>query len=293
MTFFQMKCFISLSQTQKMSATATELGLSIPTLSKHITRLESELSVELFSKQQHRTVLTRAGEMILPSIEYMVKQYMEQRTETLRLTDKKYTTSNIAIAFHQNQIIRQLTKFMELTPTVNLTLTEASASEVCALIDEGSADIGIVYGELIDKKYPTALPLREDELVAVVSNRHPLADRGTISVSELKDDTFFTFSGDHLMCHYQLRTCISAGFVPNEIHEDVQITTILLSVAADNGVSLLSGTAVGMLNIKGVVALRLEEKPFLTLTAISASVYPTMVEKKLLTFLRESQKRGL
>lgn len=290
MTFLQMQCFLSLAQTRKMSVTATALGLSLSTLSKHIGKMENELSVTLFSKSQRRTTLTREGEMIFPSIEYIVSQHIEQCVESQKYTDRKNMPTKIALALHQNEIIRQLIKFMEVDPSVKLHLTEASASEICSLIDEENADIGIVYDELIDKKYPTSLQLSRDKIVAVVSKHHPLADRGTISAAELKNETFFLFKSDHLMYQYQLRICISAGFVPNEIHGDMRISTILLSVASNNGVSLLVENTANMLPIEGIAVLRLEEQPLLTMTAISSSVYPTNAERKLLNFLRRGNE---
>ena len=41
----QMKCFLSLAKTQKMSETAAIMCLSLSTLSKYIDRMENELSL--------------------------------------------------------------------------------------------------------------------------------------------------------------------------------------------------------------------------------------------------------
>lgn len=285
MTFFQMKCFLSLAQTRKMSVTAAALGLSLSTLSKHIDKMEDELCVSLFSKNQHHLTLTREGELVFPSIDYIVKQYKEQCSEIGKYTTQNQRTASIVLAFHQKQIIRRLIAFMKAEPTVKLHITEAPASEVCAMLDAGTADIGIIYEQLVVKKYPVSITLRRDRIVAVVSDRHPLAMRQTISVKELRDETFFLFKGDHLMYQYQQHTCISAGFAPKEEHSDMRISTILMSVAAGYGVSLLVENTVRTLQIEGVVLLGLEEKPSLSLCAISSSVYPTEIQMKLLDFL--------
>lgn len=286
MTFFQMKCFLSLSQTRKMSVTASAMGLSLSTLSKHIDRMEDELAAPLFCKKGHRATLTQEGELIFPSIEYMVKQHEEQCDQVQKFKRGNKMTAHVALAFHQKQIIRRLIQFMDAEPAIKLHITEASASDVCAMLEDGSADIGILYDQLVAKKPSLSMLLRRDEIVAVVSHRHPLAGRGTISLSELRDETFFLFKGDHLMYQHQLRACISAGFAPHEERGDMRVSTILLSVASGAGVSLLVGNTVDTLKVSGVTPLRLEERPILTMSAISASVYLSEVQQKILGFLR-------
>lgn len=285
MTFFQMRCFLSLAQTRKMSVTAAAMGLSLSTLSKHMDRMESELSARLFDNKQHRVTLTSVGEMIYPSIEYIVKQHREQCAELSKYTAESRTTATVVLAFHQKQIIRRLIAFMEAEPTIKLNILETSAGEVCAMLDSGAADIGIIYDQLIEKKYPLETLLRTDRIVAVLSENHPLAGRDTISVGELRDETFYLFKGDHLMHQYQLRTCIAAGFAPYEDHGDLRVSTILKSVAAGHGVSLLVENTVKTLKMSGVVTVGLEEMPVLTMRALSALAYPSEVQRKLLDFL--------
>ena len=287
MTFLQMKCFLSLVQTRKMSETATAMGLSLSTLSKYIDKIEDELSARLFSKQEKRLMLTRAGELAFPSIEYMVKQYEEQCVEVVKHSALRQMTVNVVMAHHQMKIMRRLITFAQAETGIKLTITEAPVSEICTMLDSGTADIGIIYEQLVDRKYPIVQPMRRDRLVAVVSKQHHLAGRDTISVDELKDDIFYLFKGDHLMYRYQLRACISAGFVPTEEHSDLRVSAILKYVESGCGVSLLVENTVNTLDTNGDVAvLGLEGNPQLTMCALSASAYPTEALSKLLAFLK-------
>ena len=286
MTFLQMKCFLSLAKTRKLSATAAAMGLSLSTLSKDVDRMEDELSVKLFTKNQQRLVLTREGELIFPSVEYIVKQYDEQRAEVNRYASGGQTTLNIAMAFHQNQLVRRLIAFMKMEPKIRLNISEVAADDICSMLESGDADVGIIYEQWIEKKYPVCFPLRQDRMVAAVSVNHRLANRTTVSLDELRGETFYLFKGDRLMYQYQLRICISAGFVPEEKHSDFRVSTILKHVAAGQGVSLLVENTVKTLNIAGVTAIGLEGEPCLTMCLISASVYPSDVIGRLSSFLK-------
>jgi len=285
MTYLQMTCFISLAKTQKMSETAAALGLSLSTLSKYIDRMETELGVQLFYKQLSRKILTPEGELIYPNIRYIVKQYDDLRTDLFSHTSFYDSSINVAIGFQQSHIMRQLIAFMKEHPKIRFSVTEGLASEVCTMLDSGTADVGIVYEEIISKKYPISFPLSDDRLCAVVSESHPLSKCGTISISELQDDKFFLYKGDHLMYRHLLNICISAGFVPNVEHSTLRMSTILLNVAAGNGISLLSEKTIEMHDIDGNAVLHLEENPLLTLCAVCAMEYPGKSINTLMQFL--------
>jgi len=269
-----MKCFISLAKTQKMSETANALGLSLSTLSKYIDRMEDELSARLFDKSLSRKKLTHEGELIYPSIKYIVKQYDDLSAEIYRFSSIFESTIKVAIGFQQSHIMRQLTEFIKEYPKIKVEVTESSASDVCAMLDSGVADVGVVYEQIIDKKYPISFPLGNDRLCAVVSERHPLSDCKTVSMSQLRGEKFFLYKGDNLMYRYLLNVCIAAGFVPKVEHSTLRMSTLLMNVAAGNGVSLLSEKTIDMQNISGNVPLYLEENPLLTMCAVSVAEYP-------------------
>ena len=285
MTYLQMKCFLSLANTRKMSITATAMDVSLSTLSKYMDKMESELSVKLFSKDQHKLTLTREGELALPSIEYIVKQYDEQSAEMDKYRLSDTTTIRIALAFYQKEIIQGLITFMKTDLNVSFDIIEVPANEVCMMLDSGEADIGIVYEELIDKKYPVILPIWRDKVVAVLSKKHPLSERDVISVRDLRGEKFYFFKGDYLMYHYQLRMCISAGFVPLEEQSDLRASTILKYVEANCGVTLFTLNTVATLGISGVKAVDLEDNPNLTMCVIPGSIYPSNAVSRLLAFL--------
>ncbi len=288
MTFLQMKCFLSLAKTKKMSVTAASMGLSLSTLSKYIDRMEDELSAPLFSKAFSRQVLTREGELIYPSIEYIVKQYDDLYAGSYKYSSRYESSISVVFGFHRLRTMRQLVEFMKEYPRIMLDVTEGSATDVCEMLDSGAADVGIVYEQFIDKKYTLTIPLLNDRLCAVVSQNHPMVTRETVSVSELQGEKFFLYRRDYLMYRYLLNVCITAGFAPEVEHSDLRMSTILLNVAAGNGVTLLPESIVKMLKVSGITILDLLENRPLTLCAVCASEYPDESRDKLLRYLLET-----
>jgi len=287
MTYLQMKCFLSLATTQKMSETASALGLSLSTLSKYIGRMEDELSVPLFEKRLSRKILTREGELTYPGIKYIVKQYDDLRAEVFRQTSSYDSSIKIAVGSQQSHVIRQLSKFIDANPKVKVEIIEGSASDVCAMLDSGTVDVGIVYEQIINKKYPLSIPLGNDQLCAVVPDKHPLSVHDTVSIKQLMGEKFFLYKVDTLMYNYLLNVCIAAGFVPDVEHSTLRMSTLLLSVAAGNGVSLFSKKTVEMQDIPGNKILYLAENPLLTISAVSVAEYPSELLNSLIKFFPE------
>lgn len=285
MTVLQTKCFVNLATTKKLTETANQLNLRASTLSKYIDHMEDELSAKLFQKGQTGLELTKEGEIIYPSIQYIAKKYDDMLLDISRFASNHNMTINVGMVFHQSEMLSRLTEFSRLYPDINVTITENMASDIQHLLDTSSIDTAIIYEELLEKKYSHAVPIRKDKLVAIVGREHPLAEREQISVSELKDETFLLFKGDSLMYRFQIHACIDAGFAPRETHNNLRVSTIMEYVAANRGVSLLVENTVKHMEYDKVVVLPLIEPPTLTMSMFFPAVYLPNTVIKLMKYI--------
>ena len=286
MTTLQIRCFVSLADTRKLTETANLYNLQISTLSKFMDRIESEFSVKLFRKGQNGLDLTKEGELIYPSMKIIAKKCDELLQQMNNITNMNGTTMDIALAFHQTKILSQLIDFSQTYPDINLTIQETPSSTIRSMLDTKSIDIAIAYEELLMKKFSNTVPIRRDKLVAVVGREHPLASRKSISIKELKNDTFYLFKGDMLLNRFQVHTCIAAGFTPLKSPHDFRVDTVMEYVAANRGVSLLIGNAVTSVGKESVVALPLIENPELTLSIVFPAEYLPEAYERLIKFLK-------
>ena len=286
MTTLQIRCFVSLADTKKLTETASFFNLQVSTLSKYMDRIESEFCVKLFQKGRNGLDLTKEGALIYPSMKFIAKEYDDLILHMNKITNMDRSTMNIAMAFHQTEILAQLIDFSQIYPDINLTIQETPSSALRALLDSKSIDIAIAYEELLMKKSSNTVPIRQDMLVAVVGRNHPLVSRKGISIRELKDDTFFLFKGDTLFYRYQVHACIASGFTPIESPHDFKIGTVMEYVAANRGVSLLGNYAVDGFKDERVVALPLIENPVLTLSIVFPAEYLPETYERLIKFLK-------
>lgn len=66
-----LRYFLELARTGKLSATARKLAVEHTTVARRITRLEEQLASSLFSRRRDGYTLTEAGEALVPHIEAM------------------------------------------------------------------------------------------------------------------------------------------------------------------------------------------------------------------------------
>lgn len=67
MDWAQVQAFLAVAETGSLSAGARRLGVSQPTLGRHVRALEESLKIELFRRQPKGLTLTDLGEALLPA----------------------------------------------------------------------------------------------------------------------------------------------------------------------------------------------------------------------------------
>src|SRR4051812_35824121 len=79
MEIFQLRYFVTAARLLHFSRAAEALGVSQPSLSLQVARLEAELRTPLFERRGRRVRLTDAGQALLPLAERILEQEAEAR----------------------------------------------------------------------------------------------------------------------------------------------------------------------------------------------------------------------
>ncbi len=148
--------------------------------------METEVGKPLFDRVGKRVLLTEAGETLLPYALRTLKEIDEGMGQLAGagpglLGDLRIgVTHTFNIAF----IPECVAQFTARHPTVRVIVSELSAADIVDKVRDATLDFGITYRP----DTPSELqfdPLYEEEMVLVVSNRHPLAHRRRIRMVEL------------------------------------------------------------------------------------------------------------
>lgn len=189
----QLKTFMAVVKYGSFTRAARELNHTQPAVSGHVASLEKELGAKLFVRTGKNIVLTdegrvlsRAGEEVLARLDALGKELAdlkELRGGTITLGASKIVGVYV--------LTKLLMRFREKFPEIEIQLRIHSAHTVIEQLDENAYDLAIVAeGIPVTSRNVSFKVIGEEPLVIVAPPEHPLARRGTITVTEACREPF-------------------------------------------------------------------------------------------------------
>lgn len=177
--------FIAVAEELHFTRAAERLGITQPTLSHQIRLLEQELGTPLFQRTGKKNYLTQAGEILLEHARRAVYE-LEQAKRQIKLLSG-LQQGHLRIGCSGNHLLEsKLISFHRQYPGIGLTVLELATEETYNGLMNNQLDLGVVFLPLQDEQIVTQ-PLYDEELVLVVSDRHPFARMAEVPVGQLAE----------------------------------------------------------------------------------------------------------
>lgn len=114
--------FVRIVESGSLSAAATQLNTSQPTVSRRLQSLERMLGVKLILRTTHAMKLTDDGERCYEHAKRLIERWYALEDELRLAGDEPVGTLRVRAphAFGQNQLIAPLTQFLQRYPHVNI-----------------------------------------------------------------------------------------------------------------------------------------------------------------------------
>lgn len=146
-----MAFFSLLARTGSFSATALELGISKPAVSKRLALLEARLGVQLLIRTTRRSGLTPEGEIYLAHARRILADIddMEQQVASSMAAPKGLLRVNATLGFGRSQIAPLISEFVTAQPNVQVQL---QLTVNPPLLSEDVFDVCIRFGEPPDNR---------------------------------------------------------------------------------------------------------------------------------------------
>ena len=146
-----MAFFSLLARTGSFSATALELGISKPAVSKRLALLEARLGVKLLIRTTRRSGLTPEGEIYLAHARRILADIddMEQQVASSMAAPKGLLRVNATLGFGRSQIAPLISEFVTAQPNVQVQL---QLTVNPPLLSEDVFDVCIRFGEPPDNR---------------------------------------------------------------------------------------------------------------------------------------------
>ncbi len=204
MTLQTLNYVLTIAEYKSFSQAARSLFLSQSALSTAVKELEAELGVQLFIRTNRGTVLTTEGEDFVKYARDII-----DRSELLALRYRAHEGTDQAVfsvsAQHLPFAARAFQRLMETRKEYVFSIRETSLSNVLYDVSTGKSQIGILAfpGEhlpLLSKSFAaynlSFTQLANLETYVFLRKKHPLAERESLSISDLKEFPFVTYDSE-------------------------------------------------------------------------------------------------
>ena len=237
----QLQYFVKVAQKEHVTQAAEELHVAQSAVSRQIHLLEQELGVTLFVQKGRNLQLTPVGQLFLTRVEAILNELDRTVEEVHEFLHPE--AGEIRIGFPHslgtNLLPRIVAEFRRDHPNVKFKLKQGMFPSLIRDVKNGEVDLAFISPMPDQPDQLTGEVLFTEELYAILPANHRFADKTSLRLEQLKDDSFVIFSEGYSLRDIVLKACEQAGFRPKIGFEGEETDTIRGLVAAGMGVSLL------------------------------------------------------
>lgn len=246
---------------------AEGLHVSQPTLSTQIKELEVELGIPLFDRVGRSVRLTEAGELFRQHAARALREVEAGRGAVADLLGVRRGTLRVGVthSFSTALIPRVVARFRLLHPGVGVAIDKTSGRAIEQALVAGTLDLGIAYAP-VEAAGVVAETLFDEEVVLVVAEGHPLADRPSASLAEFDGLPMVLISREFSTRRLIDERFEGAGVRPEVAVEMNDIDSLLEIVRLGAGATVLSRRAVN--DPQGLRLIRIEGPKMIRTAAV-------------------------
>jgi len=252
----QLQYVVAVADTRGFHRAAEKCGVSQPTLSAQVQKLEDVLGVRVFERDRRRVMVTAAGAPIIALARKVLMDVDDLVLAAAKTADPLAGTVRLGvIPTVAPYLLPYVTPGLATRwPKLRLALVEQKTDELLAALRAGTLDAGLLA--LVDGMDDLATaPVVEDPFVVAVPQGHRLARKKTVSLADLEDEPVYLLGDGHCFRTQALALCARAGAAENDLRA-TSLATLVQMVSAGNGVTLLPRLAVDVENRRGQLAIR-------------------------------------
>jgi DNA-binding transcriptional LysR family regulator len=256
-----LRYFVAVAEELNFSRAAQRMHMAQPPLSAAIRQLERDLGVELFVRSTREVKLTDAGHAFLAGARRTLADAEQAAEDAKRAAAGELGRLRIAYSWSTRfETLPALGRaFRASHPDVELLAQEMWNARMPAAFGTGSIDIALSLCPEIAADLELA-PIRQERLVALLPEPHPLAREESIPLSALADEEFVVFPREIAPRLYDAFMSVyrRAGFEPRVRNESFHTGWDLGVLAEIPAVAVAPQTVAGGLP-DGIVAIALSE----------------------------------
>jgi DNA-binding transcriptional LysR family regulator len=255
-TMQQLEVLVNLIDENSFSRAGNRMGLTQPSISKHIKNLEIFIDAPIIDRAQSGISLTAEGRVLYDYARKILKLRDEAKFKIESSSDTGQSHIFIGASSIPATYILPIVigKYMKNNPSCIVHIHSGDSRDVIEMIYDGRVEIGFIGKPVTDKKM-IAEPVWKDSLLLVFGKDHPYANTASLSVHELENISFIgreEGSGTRSVIEKAFKSA-SPGIKLNIICEMGSSEAVKESVVAGLGAAIISIHAVKREIASGII----------------------------------------
>jgi len=184
-----LEIFRAVIEADGATEAAARLNITQPAVSKAISQLERELGMRLFGRSHGRLAPTADAEQLYAETERLFVQLagFHDRLRRLATASEGRLVVGAIPTLAASIVAHACARFGSKRPHVKLDIVVTDAAEVAESVGRHRCDLGLVHSPVTDKTV-SGLMIGESEIVAAMSEDHPLAAQTTLAPGDLDQE---------------------------------------------------------------------------------------------------------
>jgi LysR family hydrogen peroxide-inducible transcriptional activator len=240
MNIRDLKYIVAVAKEQHFARAAEASFVSQPALSMQIKKLEDELGVQIFERNQKNFLVTKVGAQIIKKAELILREAEEIKNIAKNSKDpfrgeiRIGAFPTLASYFFPAAVNKISKKF----PKLKLLLIEEKTDELISKLKSGEIDAAFIAMPVLEDSLESKKIFSEEFLLAVPKN-HDLAKAKKIAMKELKGKTLMLLEDGHCLRNQALEACSMMGAFEQQDFKATSLETLRQMVIAGAGITLM------------------------------------------------------
>ncbi|MDU9389658.1 LysR family transcriptional regulator [Pseudomonas sp. zfem002] len=241
----QLRYFVEIAESGSFSAAAERLYIAQSALSRQVRELEQQLDTALFERTARQPRLTAAGAAFLSRARNLL-QDLEKASDLARAVGQGLRgglrLSHSSTVPLTGALLQRVSGYLRDNTGVSMEIAQLSSEGQLEELAESRLDIGLLRLPVLRQHEGLCVePLLEEPLLLAVAESHPLAEKTSVCLAELRDEAFISIPHRQRggLSYLSAELCMAAGFFPRPARVVSRKTTQLQLIQAGFGIALL------------------------------------------------------
>ena len=237
-TLKQLEYFLAIIKYGSIRRAANALGISQPTLSAQLAKLEQIFKLNLFERVRSGTILSPSGQHLLPYVQIMVED-MNNLMDAVEIAisgSKGVYRLGVTSTLGSYLLAYLLPEIHQQYHHLKFIVREDAPNILVEGLTEGRHDLVLIPLPLNNDNFHIETLIRE-ELFIVMANDHPLATKSSITTDDLVGEKVVNMEDNHLYSKQIDELCNRFGLAPLKDYQGTSLDALRAMVSTGVGIA--------------------------------------------------------